>query len=517
MKRFFLLFLLYIIFCNIAFSQPQLEWLRNYPMHGRVAVMDSTGNIYVIGTIGNATKLLKYNSSGNLIWQRIDTLNTDGMGIHAAADKNGNVYFTAEDFSYRIATVKYDSSGNRNWLSYYSNAESIARANAMAIDYEGNIYITGYGRLTYRYNYVTIKYNPQGDSLWTAIYNSPPTNGGSSANAICVDLQNNVYVTGNSIISTRPAGDYLTIKYSSNGIQQWVARYEGPNHIGGDGESIIVDKYGFSYVTGATLYDINKTVIGTIKYSPNGDSVWTRFNFQPFTRLYEFGNNILLDTSLNVYVSGRGCDSILLSGYRTLKYDKFGNLLWNIFDSNYIYQPYSSILDKYYNIYSTSSAEYSIYSIEYNSSGIKIWSSHYPQFNPMNISYWGFKFFLDNFNNLYLFGGTLDSSILIKYGLPTNINANTGNIINPLNLYQNYPNPFNPVTKISFDLPKSGNVKLIVYDILGREVAALVNNEFKKAGSYTVEFNSENSASGVYFYKLITDDYIQVKKMVILK
>ena len=517
MKRFFLLFLLYIIFCNIAFSQPQLEWLRNYPMHGRVAVMDSTGNIYVIGTIGNATKLLKYNSSGNLIWQRIDTLNTDGMGIHAAADKNGNVYFTAEDFSYRIATVKYDSSGNRNWLSYYSNAESIARANAMAIDYEGNIYITGYGRLTYRYNYVTIKYNPQGDSLWTAIYNSPPTNGGSSANAICVDLQNNVYVTGNSIISTRPAGDYLTIKYSSNGIQQWVARYEGATHLGGTGESITVDKFGYSYITGGVYYDFNRFIIGTVKYTPNGDSVWTRLFFPQLFHSFETGGDVLLDSSLDVYISGRGSDTNYVAGtLRTIKYDKYGNLLWTISDTNASIF-YSSILDKNSNIYFTGATGYRFYNSEYNSSGGKIWSAFYPQNNPPYGSWTGFRFFLDNFNNLFIFGGSLDSSILIKFGLPTNINTNTGNIINSFKLQQNYPNPFNPITKISFDLPKSGNVKLIVYDILGREVAALVNNEFKKAGSYTVEFNSENSASGVYFYKLITDDYIQVKKMVILK
>jgi len=83
-------------------------------------------------------------------------------------------------------------------------------------------------------------------------------------------------------------------------------------------------------------------------------------------------------------------------------------------------------------------------------------------------------------------------------------------------LSQNYPNPFNPVTKINFDLPKEGNVKLVIYDILGREVKQLVN-EFKKAGKYTVEFNGNNLASGIYFYRIEIGNFVQVKKMMLIK
>ena len=83
-------------------------------------------------------------------------------------------------------------------------------------------------------------------------------------------------------------------------------------------------------------------------------------------------------------------------------------------------------------------------------------------------------------------------------------------------LYQNYPNPFNPSTTIRFDIPKSGFTSLIVYDILGREVAVL-GNEFLKAGSYETEWFAGDYNSGVYFYKLIAEDYIDVKKMVLMK
>lgn len=83
-------------------------------------------------------------------------------------------------------------------------------------------------------------------------------------------------------------------------------------------------------------------------------------------------------------------------------------------------------------------------------------------------------------------------------------------------LHQNYPNPFNPSTTIKFDIPKSSNVKLVVYNILGQQVATLVN-EYMKGGSYQIIFNMPKLSSGVYFYVLTADSYRDVKKMVLIK
>lgn len=87
-------------------------------------------------------------------------------------------------------------------------------------------------------------------------------------------------------------------------------------------------------------------------------------------------------------------------------------------------------------------------------------------------------------------------------------------------LNQNYPNPFNPSTVITYHLPKASNVKLIIYDVLGNEIATLVD-EYKPAGSYEVEFNPVSSikhpASGIYLYQLKAGDFIQTKKMLYLK
>ena len=83
-------------------------------------------------------------------------------------------------------------------------------------------------------------------------------------------------------------------------------------------------------------------------------------------------------------------------------------------------------------------------------------------------------------------------------------------------LSQNYPNPFNPTTKIEYSIPKTSFVRLKVYDILGREVAALVDEE-KSVGSYNIEFNGSNLSSGIYFYKIQAGDYSLVKKMILIK
>jgi len=107
------------------------------------------------------------------------------------------------------------------------------------------------------------------------------------------------------------------------------------------------------------------------------------------------------------------------------------------------------------------------------------------------------------------------------------VNAHTGNIVGidetefnylPYNfaLYQNYPNPFNPTTTIKYALPENGFVNLVVYDLLGREVALLINEE-QSAGNYEVSFNESGLASGVYIYKIKVNDFIESKKMILLR
>jgi hypothetical protein len=83
-------------------------------------------------------------------------------------------------------------------------------------------------------------------------------------------------------------------------------------------------------------------------------------------------------------------------------------------------------------------------------------------------------------------------------------------------LEQNYPNPFNPSTTLAYSIPKESQVSLKIYDVMGREVVELVNGR-QTAGAYTVDFDAASLASGTYFYKLTADDFVSVKKMVLLK
>jgi hypothetical protein len=105
-----------------------------------------------------------------------------------------------------------------------------------------------------------------------------------------------------------------------------------------------------------------------------------------------------------------------------------------------------------------------------------------------------------------------------KFGpaIVTSVEGKSGQTIRSFELAQNYPNPFNPSTEISFSLAKSEKVKLTVYNLLGKEVAVLVNG-MRNAGSQSVTFDAKNLSSGVYFYKLEAGTSIAAKKMMLIK
>lgn len=111
-----------------------------------------------------------------------------------------------------------------------------------------------------------------------------------------------------------------------------------------------------------------------------------------------------------------------------------------------------------------------------------------------------------------------DTLIRSEYLIVTNPQGitNTGEIPGTFLLYQNYPNPFNPSTLIKYSLPYRSQVRLVVYDVIGNEVAVIVN-EAKNAGGYEAEFDGTNLASGTYFYKIESDNFTDVKKMMLLK
>ena len=107
------------------------------------------------------------------------------------------------------------------------------------------------------------------------------------------------------------------------------------------------------------------------------------------------------------------------------------------------------------------------------------------------------------------------SGFLFSVGTTSGITSN-GEIPSEFKLYNNYPNPFNPSTRIKFDIPKSTLIKLTVFDITGKEIKTLINNNLN-AGTYEIEFKAVNLSSGFYFYRIENVDFIDTKKMLLLK
>ena len=122
---------------------------------------------------------------------------------------------------------------------------------------------------------------------------------------------------------------------------------------------------------------------------------------------------------------------------------------------------------------------------------------------------------------VYQQSGSISTSSYVQQAMKTTVTGATGisgsnAVVEDYTLSQNYPNPFNPNSTFTFSLPKSGNVSLKFYDVIGNEVATYVDG-FMNAGSYSVEFDGSGLASGVYFYKLQAGDFSATKKMVLSK
>ncbi len=107
----------------------------------------------------------------------------------------------------------------------------------------------------------------------------------------------------------------------------------------------------------------------------------------------------------------------------------------------------------------------------------------------------------------------------VTVSLPANvkiIHQQEKDIPKHFSLSQNYPNPFNPATRIQYELPQDAHVSLKVFNTLGQEVVTLVNDE-KIAGGYNVEFNASDLPSGIYLYRFIAGDFVQIRKMAVVK
>ena len=299
--------------------------------------VDASGNVYVTGSSIGTTwpdydyATIKYGSSGQQQWvARYSGPGNDlDFGNAIAVDALGNVYVTGASFDsatgFDYATVKYDSSGQQQWVARYNglgNADD--EAYGIAVDASANVYVTGYSAGSDTGNdYVTIKYDSSGQEQWVARYNGP-TNANDYANAIAVDGSGNVYVTG---FSDNSGFDYATIKYDSSGQQQWVARYNGPANDDDEARAIIVDGAGNVYVTGYSVGSGTQEDYATIKYDASGTEEWVARYDGP-ANLNDDAVALAVDSSGNVYVAGWSVGLGTGFDYAAVKYDTSGAEQW---------------------------------------------------------------------------------------------------------------------------------------------------------------------------------------------
>ncbi|MBI4583045.1 MAG: SBBP repeat-containing protein [Planctomycetes bacterium] len=185
-----------------------------------------------------------------------------------AIDDSGNIYVTGTA-SGEYATIKYDANGNRLWEARYRSSSSFDNAaKSLAVDGDGNVYLAGsVHSADTAADFNTLKYDARGSLLWRARYNGPG-NGLDAAEGLILDGAGNVTVTGYSL-GAGTDFDYTTIRYDTNGNQLWTERYNGPDNLSDHALGIAADAAGNVYVTGwSPERYIGNSDFLTIKYTP---------------------------------------------------------------------------------------------------------------------------------------------------------------------------------------------------------------------------------------------------------
>ena len=486
----------------------RFEGSANSNDEGFDLAIDKNGNILVTGystSSGSAEDIttIKYNSNGDTLWVRKYNGPGNGLdiGLALALDDSGNVYVAGYSMgsgtNFCYTTIKYDSLGDTLWVRHYNGpANAGDRAYAIAVDDSGNVYVTGFSVGAGTTDYLTIKYSPIGDTLWTRRYDGPGNNY-DYPYAIAVDTSRNVYVTGLST-GSGTSHDYATLKYNSNGDLAWVRRYNGPGNFFDDAYDLAVDNNGNVYVTGFSV-GLGSAVddYATIKYNSIGDSLWTRRYNGPGSGGDE-AYAIALDTSGNVFVTGysdadTGVAKVNLD-YLTIKYSAIGDTLWTRRyngPGNGNDEAYALAVDDSGNVYATGYSDRNISAainqdyatVKYSADGTIKWITRYN--GPGDMGDVAYALAVDDSGNVYVtgrsWGGSSNFDIAtIKY-IPLACIAKAGDANNDNQILLsdivttiNFIFRFQPLPPPDCRADANADGKVLLTDVI-----YLINNIFK--------------------------------------
>ncbi len=540
------IFLLVISFTLTINAQVDTLWTFAYngtagSLDGaRSLLLDNFGNLYVAGNTtsnGMDVILIKYSSNGDSLWSYIFSSGNfaDDYFLSIVQGDSGFIYLACCAITIQRAfyVIKLSPDGNLIWTTQIP--DMIGESNnkpskRLKVDNNGNVYFTG----TKSFNFLTVKLNSLGDTLWTKSYGNPGYTY-DDPSALTIDNDQNVYVTGKQMING--SYDFCTIKYNTNGELQWANNYDGPAHSTDYSYAITTDQTGNVYVCGSSNLDgSSNTDYCIIKYNSIGDTLWVR-KYDGSENLSDEAFLIYLDNKYHLYIGGNIYNGNPNSGgsgtdFCVLQYSLSGDL-----EKSFVYNGAGNdedylndfTFDNSGNIFLTgesftnSNTYRDICIAKFDSTSNLQWQTTYSGCSGIDR---GNAVVVNDLDEIFVAGEANYDFFIIKYKeSATSVETNTVEPTSYFCLSQNYPNPFNPSTKIRYSIPSNvkGEMSIVtlkVFDILGNEIATLVNEE-KSAGTYEVTFNPESSikhpASGIYFYQLRAGEFVQTKKMLMIK
>ena len=350
-----------------------------------------------------------------------------------AVDDSGYAYVTGKTENSGTngdwTTIKYHPMGDTVWIRNIANPGTYnERADAIAIGPSGNLYLTGYTMSSSAGDYYTVKYQPDGDTVWTRRYNGIG-NGYDFAHWVAVDNDENVYVTGYSRALSYQ-NDIATVKYDSSGNQLWAALFDGSGNYSDKGHKVIVDNNGYVYVAGyvnpynsGTRYDYI-----TIKYdAATGDTMWAR-TYNGTADSLDMARDIEVDAAGNVYVTGSSRTAGALSDIITIKYDSAGVEQWtaryNNPDTSASDGGYGLEVDAFGNVYVVGqsyglASGSDIVTIKYDSAGNEVWVERYNgpanDYDTPSNEEGGKCMTMDQYGNIYITGVSRGATSMNDY------------------------------------------------------------------------------------------------------